>query len=118
MVVRSLRIGKQLYLSNLACVDHKNVWKYVKFLNKNKETIPTLQQGEYIASNDREKADMLNSFFTSCWNTSELPISEEAYSTQSLFGDLTANPDEVFHLINVLDTNKANVTGQYLCIYA
>ena len=61
-VVSSLRIGKQLYLSNLAHVDHKNFWKYVKFLNKNKETIPTLQQGEYIASNDRKKADMLNSF--------------------------------------------------------
>ena len=52
---------------------------------------------------------MLNSFFASCWNTSELPISEEAYSTQFSFGDLTVNPDEVFHLINVLvNTNKAN----------
>ena len=60
-VVSSLRIGKQLYLSNLAHVDRKNFWKYVKFLNKNKETIPTLQQGEYIASNDRKKADTLNS---------------------------------------------------------
>ena len=53
-VVKSLRIGKQLYLSNLARVDHKNFWKYVKFLNKNKETISTLQQGEYIASIDRD----------------------------------------------------------------
>ena len=41
----------------------KTSGKYVKFLNKNIETIPTLQQGQYIASNDREKADMLNSFF-------------------------------------------------------
>ena len=51
---------------------------------------------------------MLNSFFASCWNTSKLPISEEAYSTHSSFGDLTVTPDEVFHLINILDTNKAN----------
>ena len=51
---------------------------------------------------------MLNSFFASCWNTSELPISEGAYSIQSSVGDLTVTPDEVFHLINVLDTNKAN----------
>ena len=28
--------------------------------------------------------------------------------TQSSFGDLTVTPDEVFHLINALDTNKAN----------
>ena len=103
-----LRIGKQPYLSNVARVDHKNFWKYVKFLDKNKETISTLQQGEYIASNGREKADMLNSFFASCWNTSELPLSEEAYSTPFSFGDLTVTPDEVFHLINALGTNKAN----------
>ena len=36
-VVKSLRIGRQLYLSNLARVDHKNLWKYVKFLNKTKK---------------------------------------------------------------------------------
>ena len=51
---------------------------------------------------------MLNSFFASCWNTSKLPISEEASSTHSSFGDLTVTPDEVFHLINILGTNKAN----------
>ena len=62
-VVKSLRIGKQLYLNKLAHVDLKHFWKYVKFLNKNKETVPTLQQGVYTASNDKEKAEMFNNFF-------------------------------------------------------
>ena len=78
-VVKSFRIGKQLYLNKLAHVDLKHIWKYVKFLNKNKETVPTLQQGVYTASNDKEKAEMFNKFFVSCWNTSELRLSEEVH---------------------------------------
>ena len=79
-----------------------------KILNKNKETVPTLQQGVYTASNDKEKAEMFNKFFASCWNTSDIPLSEEVHSIQSSFCDLTVTPDEVFHLINALDTNKAS----------
>ena len=51
---------------------------------------------------------MFNKFFASCWNTSELPLSEEVHSIQSSFCELTVTPDEVFHLINALDINKAN----------
>ena len=51
---------------------------------------------------------MLNNFFASCWNTSELPLLEEVYSVQSSFCEITFTPDEVFHLINALDTNKAS----------
>ena len=96
------------YLNKLAHVDLKHFWKYVKILNKNKETVPTLQQGVYIASNDKEKVEMFNKFSASCWNTSELLLSKEVYSIQSSFCDLTVTPDEVFHLINALDTNKAS----------
>ena len=55
-----------------------------------------------------KKAEMFNKFFASCWNTSELPLSEEVHSIQSSFCDLTVTPDEVFHLINALDTNQAS----------
>ena len=57
-VVKSLRIGKQLYLNKLAHVDLKHFWKYVKILNKNKEMVPTLQQGVYTASNDKESRNV------------------------------------------------------------
>ena len=50
---------------------------------------------------------MFNKFFASCWNTSELPLPEEVYSIQYSFCDQRVTPDEVFHLINALDTNKA-----------
>ena len=51
---------------------------------------------------------MLNIFFASCWNTNELPLSEDAYGSHVLYEDSTVTPDEVFHLLNSLDSNKAN----------
>ena len=59
--------------------------KFCKSVKLLRETIPTLQYGDYIATTDKEKAD---TFFASCWNSSELPLSEEAYSNQSTYDDL------------------------------
>ena len=78
-----VRNGKCQYFESLAKAANKRFWKSVKLLNKNREIIPTLQYGDCIVSTDKEKADMLNTFFGNCWNSSELPLSEEAYSNQS-----------------------------------
>ena len=67
--------------------NYKNFWKCVKLLN---ESIATLQQGDCIASSDKEKADMLNAFF---WNSSKLPLTEEAFGNQSPYEDATITPD-------------------------
>ena len=80
-----------------------------KKLNKNRNTIPTLHFNDSVASEDKEKADMLNKFFASCWNSAEDPITEETYiSCLSSYEDMAVSPDEVLHLITNLDTNKAN----------
>ena len=73
------------------------------------QSVPSITVN-HIASTDKEKADMLYTFFASCWNSSELPLSEEAYSNQSTFEDLEViiTPEYVLHLINGLDTTKAN----------
>ena len=42
-IVKSLRNGKFQYFNSLTNADHKSFWKCVKTLNKNRETIPTLQ---------------------------------------------------------------------------
>ena len=41
-VVKSLRIGKQLYLNKLAHVDLKHFWKYVKFFKQKQRNCPNL----------------------------------------------------------------------------
>ena len=64
-----VRNGKRQYFESLASADNKKFWKSVKLLNKIRETIPTLQYGDCIPSTDKEKADMLNTFFASYWNS-------------------------------------------------
>ena len=62
---------KQQYFNNLATTDNKNFWKSIKLLNRNRETIPALHSGDSIVSDDKGKADLLNAFFASCWNSTE-----------------------------------------------
>ena len=54
---------------------------------------------------------MLNDFLQVAGTPSEFHISEEAYSNQSPYEEATITPEEVLHLINGLDTTKAN--GSY-----
>ena len=87
---RVVRSGRHQYFNSLASADNM---KSVKLLNKNRESISTLQ-GDCIASSDKEMADMLNA---SCWNSSELPLTEEAYGNQSPYEDATITPEDVLH---------------------
>ena len=57
-VVNFVRSGRHQYFNSLASADNKIFWKSVKLLNKNRESIPTVQQGDCIASSGKEKADM------------------------------------------------------------
>ena len=61
-------------------------------------------------SDDKQKAEVLNDFFASCWNTLEQPLTEESYHTAAhlAFEDATISAEQVFNLITSLDTNKAN----------
>ena len=68
--------SKRNYFHNLAYSNTKDFWKTIKTLNKNKTTIPALQLGNCTAESDSEKAQMLNTFSASCWNTSEEPIKD------------------------------------------
>ena len=82
----------------------------MKLLNKNQNTIPALQFGNCTVSEDSDKAAILNTYFASCWNSMEEPLTEEAYQCADLstYEDVTVSPEEVFVLINKLDVNKAN----------
>ena len=58
-VVSLMRKEKQKYFSNLTGANTKKLWH----LNKNKQSIPTLEQDNVYAESDVDKADMLNDFF-------------------------------------------------------
>ena len=64
--------SKSAYLKRLNPKDVK------KAVNKNKQTrIPPLAKDDFIANSDVDKANMLNSFFSSCFNSTHSPISKK-----------------------------------------
>ena len=69
-VIGMLRRAKANYFKNLNPRDSKKFWKAIKYLNKQQSTIPTLQQGEQTDSTDQQKAALLNSYFSACFNRS------------------------------------------------
>ena len=73
--------------------------------------IPQLLHCDQLVSDDKHKADILNDYFASCWNTLEKPLDELIFhDTDNLppFEDTIISAEQVFNLISQLDTNKAN----------
>ena len=115
-VVTMLRQEKIKYFNSLSGADNKSFWKTMKCLNKKEDTIPSLQEGNIQAINAKEKSDMLNTFFSMCWNNSEPPLfeadnttySENAHNHSLSLDDLLCTQEQVLHLLRNLDTGKAN----------
>ena len=119
-IICLLRNSKKHHFSKLANASDKEFWKSVRLFNKKQDSIPPLNSNGNIISDDKQKAEILNNFFASCWNSLEQPLTEETYhSFHSLpCEDATVSADQVFHLISSLDTNKASgpdgISGQML----
>ncbi len=64
-----IRSAKLAYFRKLNPKDSNKFWKTIKFLNKKRNSIPTLTLGVTNATTDCNKGNMLNSFFHSCFNT-------------------------------------------------
>jgi hypothetical protein len=104
-----LRAAKKAYFRKLNPRDPKSFWKAVKFLSKKAQSIPTLVQDETTASTDHEKANLLNTFFHSCFNTSHPPIASRCDSQDfECSEELLCTEEEVFDLLSSLDTTKAS----------
>ena len=79
-------------------------------LKKSSHSIPTLSHNGGSASDDIKKANMLNSFFSTCFNTSHSALSEENQDTifsPECSAELFCTTDEVEHLLRNLDVSKA-----------
>ena len=93
-VTSLLRRAKANYFKNLNPRDPKMFWKAVRYLNKQHSTIPTLQYGEQTANNDRQKAEMLNAYFSTCFNRSHPPLSSVQVDSSSPSND--SNLDDIY----------------------
>ena len=106
-MVNLMRIKKDEYFRRLSGSTNKEFWKSMKLLNKNRATIPTLERDNCTAASDLDKATLLNTFFASCWNSGEQPLTEDTCPCVDLPA-FEISPEEVFALINKLDVKKAN----------
>ena len=84
----------------------------MKYLNKSQCSIPTLSHGDATVQTDIGKADLLNSFFSSCYNLSHSPLVPSEYqnsqSPQECPEEILCNEEEVYQLLSSLDVIKAN----------
>ena len=80
----------------------------MKCLNKNKQAIPTLTKEGVVAYSDEDKASMLNSFFSSCFNTSHPPLEVQSVSTPRCPGEILCTESEVCDLLASLDVSKSS----------
>ena len=112
-VINHLRTAKQRHFSSLLTTDTKTFWKTVKSINKQQVTIPALKQDSVHAVTDTEKSNMLNNYFSKCWNSKEPPLTEslDIYPTnqhEDCPDDYLCTPEEVAAMIAGLDVSKAS----------
>ena len=69
-----LRQERMKYFNALSGASNKTFWKAMKGLS-------VLQEDNITAVSDKEKANMLNTFFSRCWNNTDQPMSQAANMT-------------------------------------
>ena len=101
---------RSAYFNSLTSANSKQFWKTVKLVNKQQETIPVLSQDNINAITDKEKSNMLNSYFSKRWNHSEPPLADplEGNYEETCPDHLFCTTQDNVQLIKDLDVSKAN----------
>ena len=108
---------KAAYFSNLNPHNCKSLWQAIKYINKKELSIPTLKDDNspMVAFTGSDKANMLNSFFSRCFNHALPPLSPESLPPADseildpeLQSDLLCTEEEICGYLLALDTTKAS----------
>ena len=111
-VVNYLRNAKMAYFRKLNPRRTKEFWKTCKLLNRTTSSIPTLTTPSTTAHTNLQKAELLNSFFVSCFNRSHNPLDITDYHALPCIGEISiamlCEEDAVLDLLASLDTSKSS----------
>ena len=109
-VVSQLRSAKAAYFRKLNPANPKQFWKAVKYLNEGSSSIPVLTHNNRTFNSDEDKANILNSFFSSCFNDSLPPLSllECNGPAPQCDSNILCSEKEVVSMLQLLSTAKAS----------
>ena len=114
-VVYLLRKGKRTFVQNINPANPKQFWKIVKVLKgKNSSSIPVIKHNGKVLTSDQQKADVLNKFFHSCFNTTLPPLCPNTTKLEpsDCPENLLCSEQEVMEIIASLDVFKASGPDQ------
>ena len=86
-VITIVRTAKQNYFDSLTSANSKQFWKTFKLVNKQEGSIPALSQDNVNAVTDEEKSNMLNSYFSKCWNYFQPPLERHYVEDDATYPD-------------------------------
>ena len=111
-VTTMLRNGKKRFFQNLNPHNNKQFWKAMKYLRKQTSSIPNLSYNNVVSSMDQEKANMLNDYFSKCFNRSQPSLQTTDCLNYPLADDcpdeILCTESEVTELLMTLDIAKAS----------
>ena len=112
-VTRELRRANKSYFQKINPKKPKEFWRAIKYLSKQQSSIPTLgDEDGNEALTGSQKADMLNKFFSNCFNRLRAPLKDWSESDFNLPDDppdeLLCNEDTVCELLASLDISKSS----------
>ena len=116
-IVSMLRFNKKRFVQNVRPTNTKAFWKIVKLLRgKHSSSIPVLcDNGQPITSNE-DKANILNHFFCSCFNSALPPLSSDFvpfnHDPNNCPEYHMCTEEEVIDIIWRLDVSKASGPDQ------
>ena len=111
-VTAMLRKAKHNFFLNLKHANCREFWKAMRYVNKKQTGIPSLSVGTgNLVTDAREKADVLNSFFVTCFNHSSPQLSSHnipEVTTRDCPSELLCKVEDVFEMLCTLDLSKAS----------
>lgn len=116
-VTSELLLARRNFFQKLNPRRPKKFWRAMKYLTKCQSNIPTLTDKDGIeASSGSQKADLLNSFFSKCFNHKSAPlgIEDNSFPLDHHSTELYCYEDQVYEMLCGLDTLKIERTRRYL----
>ena len=110
-VVAKLRSGKRSFFADLESSNVNQFWKKIRLLNRKESSIPTLSTGDITASTNPEKAELLNEYFSSNFNSAVPALDYSSIPTalpDDFPDEILCTEEDVFALLSTLDCSKAS----------